>query len=380
MAVNYQDTLLFDGYNLTSAREIRFLAVAMKAYNNGLGNGFQTRALSDQRKATITRVAIQMAGSASLSDAIGTLVVADRESDDIIIASGRMLQNFTYEAPPKIRPSIKPVPTDPLPRQLVGKNAPGVRAIKDPSLDISFARHGTPDKSKYKFKIDFEKPNPYMSSKWDYYGTKFYNWLDDHDEPSWDSAASLSRLNQWRSQIFKRYFGLKRQPRDHWVVSEKNLVVKLMEKDLENSAFVRWKRLANNFNQAMKGQIQSTDELLVSQLIGHKDYLDEERMAPWRTLGAIKAQTTRWVETRSLEAEALAGETSEVESSDDEEEMPDPATESEKIAVANGKRKQPHTRTMGNCKSKKAKKTIKSKGKGKRKHKEVEDTETEDDD
>ena len=164
---------------------------------------------------------------------------------------------------------------------MIDKNVPGVRAIKDPSLDTSFARHGTPDKSKYKFIIDFEKQNPYKSAKWDYYGTKVYNWTDHHGEPSWDSAAGLSKLNQWRAQIFKRYFGVKRGPRDHWIVSEKDLVVKLMKEDLENSAFVRWKRLANNYNSAMNGQIQGTDEFLLSQSIGNKEYLDEERLAPW---------------------------------------------------------------------------------------------------
>lgn len=249
---------------------------------------------------------------------------------------------------------------------------------------MSFARHGTPDKSKYKFQIDFEKPNPYKRDKWDYHSTKPYNWLDNHDEPSWDSAASLSKLNQWRAQIFKRYFGVKRKPRDHWVVSEKNLVVKLMKKDLENSAFVRWKRLTNNYNTTMRGQIQGTDELLVSQLIGDKEYLDEERLAPWRTLGAIKAQTARWNETMGLEAEALAGETSEVESSDDEEELQDPETESEKIAAANGKRKQPHTTRKSSGKTKKVKKSNnKSKGKGKGKGKAVKsysDSDSEDED
>ncbi|PVH87805.1 hypothetical protein DL98DRAFT_631979 [Cadophora sp. DSE1049] len=370
MTGNHQNTPLFNGYNLTAARDVRFLAVAMSEYKKGLGNGMKLRALKDERKATITRVAIQMAGSSSLTAAIDALVAADRESDNIMVSTGRMLQVFAYIAPPDPRPSINPVPTDPLPRQSVEKNAPGVRAIKDPSLDKSFARHGTPDKSKYKFKIDFEKPNPYKSDKWDYYSTKYYNWLDDHAEPSWDSAASLSKLNQWRAQIFKRYFGVKRKPRDHWVVSEKNLVVKLMKKDLENSAFVRWKRLANNYNQAMNGQIQGTDELLVSRLIGNKE----------RTLGAIKAQTTRWIETMGLEAEALAGETSEVESSDDEEEMQDPETESEKIAAANGKCKQPHTKSKGSGKNKKAKKS-KGNGKGKGKGKTVNEySETEDED
>ena len=86
-----------------------------------------------------------------------------------------------------------------------------------------------------------------------------------------------------------------------------------------------------------------------------------------RTLGAIKAQTTRWPETMNLEAQALAQETSEVESSDDEEEMQDPESESEKIAAANVKRKQPHTKSKGSGRNKKVKKTEKSKGQGYRK-------------
>lgn len=96
MTEHSTDIPLFDGYNLTSARELRFLAVAISEYKDGLGNGMKLRALSDERKATITRVAIQMVGSPSLRAAIDALVAVDFECDNALISAGRMLQVFTY--------------------------------------------------------------------------------------------------------------------------------------------------------------------------------------------------------------------------------------------------------------------------------------------
>ena len=96
MAEHSTDISLFDGYNLTSAREVRFLAVAMSEYKDGLGNGMKLRALSDERKATITRVAIQMVGSPALRAAIDALVAVDFECDNALISAGRMLQVFVY--------------------------------------------------------------------------------------------------------------------------------------------------------------------------------------------------------------------------------------------------------------------------------------------
>ncbi|KAL5323150.1 hypothetical protein ACEPPN_007678 [Leptodophora sp. 'Broadleaf-Isolate-01'] len=347
MATNHNNNALFDGYNLARAKDVRFLAVAMTGYLLGTGNSLKLRALNAARRETITR---------------------------LMITHGEILQVFAYTVPPAVRPAIKPVPTDSLPQNLVERNSPGARAIEDTTLDMGFAKAGTPDK----FKIDFEKPVPHKKNKWDYCSTKYYDWLEDHPEPSWDSAKSLSRLNQWRSQIFKRYFGVKRKPRDHWSVSEKNLVVKLMKKDLEKSSFVRWKRLANNYNNIMQGKGQDAEEAKAWKLVSKSDKLGEQRSAPWRTMSAVRVQTSKWEETKDLEEVARAGETSEVESTDDEKEIPDPKTDSEKIDARHKNRLE--AKTKGNTKGKEtagSKGGARTKGNGKRKRQVVEDENTE---
>ncbi|KAH9222261.1 hypothetical protein DL95DRAFT_402235 [Leptodontidium sp. 2 PMI_412] len=378
MATNHNNNALFDGYNLARAKDVRFLAVAMTGYLLGTGNSLKLHALNAARRETITRLAIQMVTDIPLTTAITNLVAADRTSDDQMITHGEILQVFAYTVPPAVRPAIKPVPTDSLPQNLVERNTPGARAIEDTTLDMGFAKAGTPDKSKYKFKIDFEKPVPHKKNKWDYCSTKYYDWLEDHPEPSWDSAKSLSRLNQWRSQIFKRYFGVKRKPRDHWSVSEKNLVVKLMKKDLEKSSFVRWKRLANNYNNITQGKGQDAEEAKAWKLVSKSDKLGEQRSAPWRTMSAIRVQTSKWEETKDLEEVARAGETSEVESTDDEKEIPDPKTDSEKIDARHKNRLE--AKTKGNTMGKEtagSKGGARTKGNGKRKRQVVEDENTE---
>ncbi|KAG4430402.1 hypothetical protein IFR05_014122 [Cadophora sp. M221] len=324
MAKNHNNIVLCNSCNVARAKDARFLAVAMSGYLLGTGNSLKL------------------------------LVAADRSSDNEIITHGKLLQVFIYTVPSAIRPAIKPVPTNPLPQNLVEKNTPGAKVTNDSTLDTGVAKSGAPDKSNYKFKIDFEKP--------------YYDWLEDHPEPFWDSAQSITKLNQWCSQIFKRYFGVKRKPRDHWTVSEKKLVVKLMKKDLEKRSIVRWKRLANNYNKIMQGKVQDVEEAKVSKLVSKSDKLGEERSAP-RTISAIKIQTSKWEGTKDLEEAPRASETSEVESTDDEKEIHDPKTDHEKINALNKKQIEKKGKGKGKAKGKniaQGKREAKIKAKGKR--------------
>lgn len=95
-------------------------------------------------------------------------------------------------------------------------------------------------------------------------------------------------------------------------------------------------------------------------------------------MSAVRVQTSKWEETKDLEEVARAGETSEVESTDDEKEIPDPKTDSEKIDARHKNRLE--AKTKGNTKGKEtagSKGGARTKGNGKRKRQVVEDENTE---
>jgi hypothetical protein len=158
-----------------------------------------------------------------------------------------------------------------------------------------------------------------------------------------NSAASVKKLNTWRSQILGRNFPASRKTREHWLQIEKQFVLDLVKNQLETHSSIKWNKLANAFNRQMAGTIQRAGEKFCSRGTRILDALEEDRSAPWRTKSSIQGMCFKWNEYKTLldaaipeveigsdgemVEEVLNGNSSTVIDSDDSDEMPDPHPE-----------------------------------------------------
>jgi hypothetical protein len=158
-----------------------------------------------------------------------------------------------------------------------------------------------------------------------------------------NNAASVKKLNTWRSQILGRNFPASRKTREHWLEIEKELVLNLVESQLQTRSSIRWNRLTNTFNRQMTGTTQHAGEKFCSRGTRILDELEQDRSAPWRTKGSIQGMCFKWAEYKTLldaaipeveidsdgeiKEEVLNGNSETVVYSDDEDEIPDPHPE-----------------------------------------------------
>ncbi|KAG4435855.1 hypothetical protein IFR05_008652 [Cadophora sp. M221] len=182
------------------------------------------------------------------------------------------------------------------------KKIPGSLPVPDQDIDRTFARRGKPDPSKYTIVIKYqktEKDGKVVPAK-----TVKYSYLNKHNEPKWDSSETLKCLNQWRSQVMKRAFGTVGPPKKMWLKSEQKIILDLMRKQFERKNAIKWKRLANSYNNLLKGKIQSKGEELISTNATKTNNLNTDRVPPWRTSTSIKAMAPKWAEYNEMQAEA----------------------------------------------------------------------------
>ncbi|EPE25037.1 hypothetical protein GLAREA_11618 [Glarea lozoyensis ATCC 20868] len=148
--------------------------------------------------------------------------------------------------------------------------------------------------------------------------------------------ASVTRLNQWRSQIIGRNFPPTAKKREYWLELEKQQILALIAQRYEDHTNIHWKTLTNKFNADNMGAIQPKGSPLLSKENKKAKALQCDRPAPWRTSDSIKHAAFKWSEYEVLQnqrrrktyqnAESVHdGEDEEEEpESADEEEIPDP--------------------------------------------------------
>jgi hypothetical protein len=163
-----------------------------------------------------------------------------------------------------------------------------------------------------------------------------YDYLEAHTEPDWNSVEDMRALNTWRRQIFGRNFPPIRKAREAWVESEKKVVLDLMRRQLDRHRYIKWNRLANDYNEKMQGVVQRAGEKFVKQGNRKTEGIVEDRDAPWRSTSAIIGQSLPWAEYEALlenarpDANDSQGEEGDEVGSDgnpdsgDDEEIPDP--------------------------------------------------------
>jgi hypothetical protein len=198
------------------------------------------------------------------------------------------------------------------------------------------AKVGVVDRKKMKISFETEREDPKHPGRVIPGNRVNYDYLETHTEPDWDSIEDLRVLNTWRRQIFGRNFPPIRKAREVWVQSEKKTVLDLMRRQLDRHSYIKWNRLANDYNKNMEGVVQKAGEKFVSQGNRKTEGIVEDRDAPWRSTSAIMGQSLNWAEYNDLlesarpdADDALDDNSNEVESDDnpdsgDDKEIPDP--------------------------------------------------------
>ncbi len=188
-------------------------------------------------------------------------------------------------------------------------NAPKRRAGDRPinqGIDRQGAKVGVVDKSKLKIDFDTERDDPLHPGVVVPGDSVHYDYLESHTEPDWNNAKDIQALNTWRRQIFGRNFPPIKKTREIWVEREKDAVLDLMRKQLDSRRYLKWNRLANDYNKQMAGVVQNSGEKFLSKGIRQFDGLLEDRAAPWRSTSAIMGQAYLWPEYRALMSETLS--------------------------------------------------------------------------
>lgn len=226
--------------------------------------------------------------------------------------------------------------------QQVPRRKPEDIAIDDGTIDFKSAVVGVEDLSKLILDFDTIRPdpdNPGTTIPGERVPNRYHFNVDFNDK------KAVKQLNTWRRQILSRNFPPTRKAREFWLQSEKEAALALMKQQLELHKYLKWNRLTNTYNQQMSGVIQSAGEKVVA--IGNRKtgVLKEDRQAPWRTRSAIYRMAAKWQEYKDLieaynpavasnEEHGCGGDKTQevensnkdavVESSGDDEEIPDP--------------------------------------------------------
>jgi hypothetical protein len=222
------------------------------------------------------------------------------------------------------------------------KKTYGDIALNDGTVDFKSAVVGIEDLSKLDIDFDTTRSDPKNPGK-TIPGDRVYNRY--HHNVDFNDKESVARLNKWRYQILSRKFPPTRRGQEFWLQSEKETALKLMNEQLERHKNLKWNRLTNAYNRQTAGVTQRAGEKFVASGNRKSEVLKEDRQAPWRTKSSLMNDSSRWQEytdlveayARTAEQNNEAGSRSEkvndfqnrdndaaIESSEDEEEIPDP--------------------------------------------------------
>jgi hypothetical protein len=261
--------------------------------------------------------------------------------------------------PPKIN-GRRPKPQDvrmkdpiPIKHANTSKHIPR-RPRRERAIELGFdrepARYLKLEPSKLVMDFQTEKEHPAGSGVFD--PAKGTTVLNRFAYPvNFADRKSITKLNQWRSQIISRNFAPVHKKREYWLKSEKQQVLDLIEARYAVSTQIHWTTLTNTFNTTNNGTIQPAGSEFLNKGTRLARKLASDRLAPWRTSASIQHAALKWPEYTKLSnarrEETVANadllddgkEEAEESSSEDEDEIPDPNPEPPTYAEAQALRK-----------------------------------------
>jgi hypothetical protein len=148
-----------------------------------------------------------------------------------------------------------------------------------------------------KINIDYPTRRPDPDNPGEYIDGTYVKNRYKRGVVDWTSRASITKLNAWREQIFRRTFGETRKVREFWTESERDDILRLAARQLRNRRSLAFNRLANNYNKEhyLAGAKNLAGERRIA--LGREKkgtFLDEDRTIPWRSVSAIKNQAKKW--------------------------------------------------------------------------------------
>jgi hypothetical protein len=181
------------------------------------------------------------------------------------------------------------------------KRRHGERCLYDPTISRSNAIVGVPDLSKVSITLQTERPDPYNPGTYLPSDPVVFKYAQPID---WNDKISISKLNAWRYQVFKRTWGQKRESRPPWTINEQNKLLSLIDSHLKSSSVggrysrIQWQEIEHEFNSVfqnhthMKGEM--TAETSYSQRgrenTAKSKMLVTDRPHLHRSVGAIENQ------------------------------------------------------------------------------------------
>ncbi|KAE9369347.1 hypothetical protein N431DRAFT_346057 [Stipitochalara longipes BDJ] len=177
----------------------------------------------------------------------------------------------------------------------------GERCLPDPSVSRDNAIVGQPDPSKMSIVLQTERPDLATPGSFLPSDPVHFTYTN---KVNWDDKESVSKLNSWRYQVFKRTLGQKRESRPPWTINEKDKLIEMMSSHLSLPATggrysqINWGEVERNFNQFFQGHIHGKGEMTAETSYNQrgKDYtaksrkLVADRLHLPRSAGAIENQ------------------------------------------------------------------------------------------
>jgi hypothetical protein len=134
-----------------------------------------------------------------------------------------------------------------------------VRLIQN-GVDFSPARLGVEEKWKFHLSIQTKIPDPKTPVQWIDGEPLEYHYLDHDPEAlaafDFNNRKNITALSSWRSQHRYRKFPPTRKERAFWLEVECAKITHLITEQLKTSNTIKWKRLANEFNEENRGKIR----------------------------------------------------------------------------------------------------------------------------
>ena len=130
------------------------------------------------------------------------------------------------------------------------------RALEDETYDRSPAAVGPPDKSKLIIVLNRERVDE--DGNWHRVPPASYVYMRN---VVWNDKESVTRLNQWRCQIFRRALGAQRNSRQKWTIAEHDTLMSLLSSCLQQASIngrwarIPWSTVRTEFNSSFEGHI-----------------------------------------------------------------------------------------------------------------------------
>jgi hypothetical protein len=133
----------------------------------------------------------------------------------------------------------------------------------------------------------------------------------------WNDKRSVGELGRWRSQLFLRSLGNKRESRHVWLESERDILLELLEEHLKDVggrwSGIDWDVVAKRYNKCLKGVTQKAGEMIAERrydrsIMERRTNLDstskrqplkENRKAPVRTSSSLHTQMVYFTDPRA---------------------------------------------------------------------------------